>query len=111
MAAVRVEPAAVVLPDWRLYRSAGQLVYSGFYTLYDESGQVCGGIHGRIVLQAGREAAAYIHDPPARLRSLAEGACFQLLYPGSRWFRLHWHCPPRSFEQALAYIDGLMRRL
>jgi hypothetical protein len=54
----------------------------------------------------------YLFNPPLALRRHpCKGACFQLVQPHSRWFKLHWERPARTFEESRAYVEDLLAQV
>lgn len=97
-----------VAPQW-ITRHVGQSnEYHGMFVLVGAGGNILARLRGRIIEWPGLPVDVYIYDPPEAVRRHRHGRCLQLVVPNSRWFKLHWEKPARSFDQARAYVEQLM---
>jgi hypothetical protein len=96
------------LPDWRAYPKGKTTIHTGFFPLYEANGTLITGIAGRIVEWPGLGSEVFIFNPPVKIRKLSKGPCLQLIHPNGSWFKVHWNQPPHNFEEAIAYMDGLI---
>jgi hypothetical protein len=92
---------------WRAIRRGADAVYEGEYRARRWSGRPVT-FPGRIVRQGG-VISAYVADPPTQIRRHPKGPCFQLTNPP--WFRVHWHRPPTSVDDALLYVERILNEV
>jgi hypothetical protein len=102
----RCEPR--LAPDWIVRNLQTHREYLGLFALADQDGRILAKLPGRVFEWIGLPTEVYIYDPPIQLRQHHHGRCLQLLTPGSKWFKLHWEKPARTFDQARAYMEQLM---
>lgn len=102
---VRVAPKP--LKRWSIEEAPGGLIYVGTFRARDTDGHV----HlyqGRIVERTNLPTDIYILSPPLDLKRHEHGGCFQLLEPGSNWFKMHWDHPTSDFYTSLCYVEKLL---
>lgn len=95
-------------PPWQVYSHVSHREYHGSFTLIGQRGETLVEIPGRVVEWPRLPVDVYIFNPPPSLRQHRHGHCFQLIAPASRWFKLHWEKPAKTFDQARAYVELLM---
>jgi hypothetical protein len=101
----------LMAPEWNVTEYPDCRVYDGAYMIFAIHGYVLYQINGQIIERAGCPCDVYIFDPPETIRQLPVGPCFQLLRPGSRWFKLHWEKPAYTFSESLAYVEGILNQI
>jgi hypothetical protein len=94
--------------EWTVRKHEFCREYQGTFAIYGQGGKPLVQIPGRVVEWNGLPVDVYLFNPPCALRRHPHGRCLQLLMPNSRWFKLHWERPARSFDQARAYVEKLM---
>jgi hypothetical protein len=97
--------------EWRAEYRRSSIVFSGDFAVYRPGGVALCRFPGRIVVWPGQPTDVYIYNPPAEIRSLPEGPCFQLVSPGEMWFKLHWERPACTFEESRAHVERILNLL
>ena len=95
-------------PAWSCHPRPGGREYRGAFVCFEAHGTRRVTITGRVVEWDGLAADVYLHNPPSLLRQHPHGRCLQLVDPRSGWFKMHWQKPARTFDQARAYVEGMM---
>lgn len=98
-----------IAPEWEVQNLDNHKEYIGLFVVFGVSGKPDFQIPGRIIEWNRFPVDVYIFDPPKQLRQNHEkGACLQLLKPDSRWFKLHWERPAKTFEESRAYVEEML---
>lgn len=94
--------------DWVEDDNRGHKAFSGRFLIYDRAGCLRDYVRGQIAFRDRRNAEIYLFDPPPYLRKHRHGRCMQLLTPDSKWFRLHFEKPARSFGDAYTFVEHML---
>jgi len=92
---------------WRSLRRGKDTLYEGDYRAQRGSGHRAT-FPGRVLVRDGA-ISAYVADPPVQIRRHPKGPCFQLANPP--WFRVHWHRPPTSVDDAILYVERILNEV
>jgi len=96
-------------PKWDMKVLENHIEYIGLFTVFGKQGKPVARVPGRVVEWEHFPADVYLFNPPKQLRQNHEkGACLQLLKPNSRWFKLHWEKPARTFDESRAYVEQIL---
>ena len=95
-------------PAWRAVSNDRHTTYAGEYAIWDPGRGRPLKVRGEIVEWPGLGTEVYLFDPPAMLRHHPHSACLQLVQPGSKWFKLHWTRPGRTFAASKAYVEQML---
>jgi hypothetical protein len=90
---------------WRRIREGRATHYLGAYRVRDRRG-AWRLFDGRVIEDTSG-IKAYVADPPVELRGHHKGPCFQLVTVP--WFRVHWRRAPASVDDALLYVENILR--
>lgn len=97
-----------VAPEWKLVKHPHCREYQGIFMLFGWDCPSRARIIGRVIEWPRLPVDVYLFNPPRALRNHPHGRCLQLALPNSRWFKLHWQRPARTFDEARAYVETIM---
>lgn len=93
---------------WRAQQTADGVVHTGNFVVWDDKKRVWIRFAGRIIVRNDTPAAVYMREPSPEVRNHPHGWCWQLVEPGSVWFKLHWEKPAYDFDIARNYVEFLL---
>jgi|WetSurMetagenome_2_1015567.scaffolds.fasta_scaffold522850_2 hypothetical protein len=97
-----------IAPEWEVRKHRDCVEYSGIFAVYGSQGKMLSRVFGLVIEWRGLPVDVYIFNPRRSLRRHPHGRCLQLLKPGSRWYKLHWERPAKTFDEARAYIEQIL---
>jgi hypothetical protein len=89
----------------RVSAAPGQQLFEGDYQIFERRSRLLQKYPGRIAVRH-RDINLFIANPPPGLKAHPKGPCFTLTDPP--WFRLHWHHPARTVDDAILYMERIL---
>jgi len=93
---------------WRAEQTADGVAYTGNFVVWNDKTREWTKIAGRIIVRNATPARVYIRGIPLEVRNHPHGRCWQLVEPGSVWFKLHWEKPAHDFDLARYYVESML---
>jgi len=93
---------------WHAEQTTDGVAYTGNFIVWNDKTREWIRFAGRIIVRNATPAAVYMREPPPEIWNHPHGRCWQLVEPGSVWFKLHWTKPAYDFNLAQYYVESLL---